>query len=50
MWSVGCIMGELLLGHPLFAGATEVDQLTLISKTMGTPSEANMPGTFAVLK
>ena len=49
MWSVGCIMGELLLQAPLFAGGTEMEQLTLISKIMGTPSEKNMPGTFKAL-
>ena len=27
MWSVGCILAEMLLGHPLFPGLTDLDQL-----------------------
>lgn len=25
MWSAGCVLAELLLGHPLFAGDSGVD-------------------------
>ncbi|CAL9245568.1 unnamed protein product [Arabidopsis halleri] len=32
MWSVGCVMAELFLGHPLFPGETSVDQLVEIIK------------------
>lgn len=38
MWSVGCVMAELLLGHPLFAGESSVDQLVEIIKVLGTPT------------
>ncbi|CAH8356990.1 unnamed protein product [Eruca vesicaria subsp. sativa] len=38
MWSVGCVMAELFLGHPLFPGETSVDQLVEIIKILGTPS------------
>ena len=44
MWSAGCIMAELLLPRPLFAGSTEAEQIELISKVFGAPSEENMPG------
>lgn len=44
MWSLGCIMAELLSKEPLFNGKTEVDQLDKIFKTLGTPSEAIWPG------
>lgn len=27
MWSLGCIMAELLMKKPLFNGKTEIDQL-----------------------
>lgn len=30
VWSVGCILGELLFGHPLFPGRHYLDQLRLI--------------------
>ncbi|XP_012489886.1 shaggy-related protein kinase theta isoform X3 [Gossypium raimondii] len=38
MWSVGCVMAELLLGHPLFPGESGVDQLVEIIKILGTPT------------
>eukprot|EP00826_Nyctotherus_ovalis_P038633 TRINITY_DN3631_c0_g1_i14.p1 TRINITY_DN3631_c0_g1~~TRINITY_DN3631_c0_g1_i14.p1 ORF type:complete len:264 (-),score=34.21 TRINITY_DN3631_c0_g1_i14:306-1097(-) len=34
-WAVGCIMGELIDGQPLFPGESEVDQLYLIQKVLG---------------
>ncbi|XP_024993908.1 cyclin-dependent kinase G-2-like isoform X1 [Cynara cardunculus var. scolymus] len=44
MWSLGCIMAELLSKQPLFNGKTEFDQLDKIFKTLGTPNEAIWPG------
>ncbi|CAM8879519.1 unnamed protein product [Rhodiola kirilowii] len=44
MWSLGCIMAELLSKKPLFDGKTEVEQLDKIFRTLGTPSEAIWPG------
>lgn len=38
IWSVGCVMGEMLLGQPLFPGESGVDQLVEIIKVLGTPS------------
>ena len=32
IWSVGCVMAELLTGRPLFAGESGVDQLVEIIK------------------
>ncbi|GMI50664.1 hypothetical protein ScalyP_jg7755 [Parmales sp. scaly parma] len=37
MWSVGCIVAEMLLGRPLFRGKTEIGQLFKIFQTLGTP-------------
>uniref|UniRef100_A0AA96NG55 [RNA-polymerase]-subunit kinase n=1 Tax=Phyllostachys edulis TaxID=38705 RepID=A0AA96NG55_PHYED len=39
LWSVGCILAELLLGEPIFPGRTEVEQLHKIFKLCGTPPE-----------
>jgi len=39
IWSMGCVMAELLLGHPLFPGETPVDQLVEIIKALGTPTK-----------
>ena len=40
VWSAGCILAELCLnGKPLFAGKTELEQLSLIIELLGTPSQ-----------
>lgn len=44
LWSVGCIMAELVCGRPLFPGDSEVDTLFKIFRVLGTPSEAIWPG------
>ena len=38
VWSVGCVIAELLLGQPLFPGDSGVDQLVEIIKVLGTPT------------
>ncbi len=43
MWSVGCIMYELLVGFPPFVGSTELEQLSAIFDVLGTPTEATWP-------
>ena len=35
MWAVGCIMGELIDGQPLFPGDSDIDQLFVIQKLLG---------------
>ncbi|ODQ64879.1 pMAP kinase, partial [Nadsonia fulvescens var. elongata DSM 6958] len=42
MWSVGCILAELLGGKPLFKGKDFVDQLNLILNIVGTPNEETL--------
>ncbi|XP_022095985.1 mitogen-activated protein kinase 14A-like isoform X2 [Acanthaster planci] len=37
MWSVGCIMAELLTGKTLFPGTDHIDQLNRIMAVTGTP-------------
>ncbi|PSR84780.1 Cyclin-dependent kinase [Actinidia chinensis var. chinensis] len=44
MWSLGCIMSELLSKEPLFNGKTEFDQLDKIFRILGTPNETIWPG------
>ncbi|KAJ4802298.1 Cyclin-dependent kinase 2 [Rhynchospora pubera] len=44
LWSVGCIMAELLTKEPLFDGGDEKTQLNKIFKTLGTPDEKSWPG------
>ncbi|KAM4795797.1 mitogen-activated protein kinase 14-like [Rhinophrynus dorsalis] len=39
IWSVGCIMAELLTGRTLFPGTDHIDQLKLILRLVGTPEQ-----------
>ncbi|XP_055328292.1 mitogen-activated protein kinase 14-like isoform X2 [Paramacrobiotus metropolitanus] len=39
IWSVGCIMAELISGRPLFPGTDHISQLNLILDLVGTPSQ-----------
>lgn len=42
-WSAGCVIGEMALTRPLFAGDSEVDTLFKIFRLFGTPSDENWP-------
>ena len=35
IWSIGCILGELSDGQPVFPGESEIDQLYVIQKLVG---------------
>ncbi|KAL0304596.1 UNVERIFIED_CONTAM: protein IMPAIRED IN BABA-INDUCED STERILITY 1 [Sesamum calycinum] len=39
LWSVGCLLAELLTGKPILQGRTEVEQLHKIFKLCGSPPE-----------
>lgn len=39
LWSVGCILAELIAGAPILPGRTEVEQLHKIFKLCGSPPE-----------
>lgn len=36
VWSVGCVMAEMIDGEPLFPGENDLDQLYLIQKCLGS--------------
>ena len=36
--SAGCVIGEMLVGQPLFPGGSGVDQVVELLKVLGTPS------------
>ncbi|XP_017014695.1 mitogen-activated protein kinase p38b [Drosophila takahashii] len=42
IWSVGCIMAELLTGRTLFPGTDHIHQLNLIMEVLGTPADEFM--------
>ncbi|GMF05632.1 unnamed protein product [Ambrosiozyma monospora] len=48
IWSVGCILAELLGGRTLFKGKDYVDQLHQILKVLGTPSEETIQSIHSV--
>lgn len=43
MWSIGCVMAELYIGHPIFQGKTELEQITKIFDICGTPTTETWP-------
>ncbi len=38
MWSVGCILGELLGGKPMYPGTSTLNQLDRICELTGMPT------------
>jgi len=43
VWSVGCIMGEMATGQPLFCGDSEIDTIFKIFQKLGTPTPEQWP-------
>ncbi|EGR33395.1 hypothetical protein IMG5_054600 [Ichthyophthirius multifiliis] len=39
LWSMGCVLVEMVLGEPIFPGDNAVDQLVRIIKIIGTPTQ-----------
>uniref|UniRef100_A0A8C1WLY1 cyclin-dependent kinase n=1 Tax=Cyprinus carpio TaxID=7962 RepID=A0A8C1WLY1_CYPCA len=48
MWGVGCIFYEMAAGRPLFPGSTVEDELHLIFRLLGTPTEDNWAGILSI--
>ena len=42
MWSIGCILGELLKGSPLFPGTSTMNQLDRIIEVIGFPTKSEI--------
>jgi cyclin-dependent kinase-like len=42
MWAIGCIMGEISDGQPIFPGESEVDQLYIVQKVLGALTPEHM--------
>ena len=38
MWSLGCILGEMLAGKPLFPGSSTINQIEKIMNYIAEPS------------
>lgn len=44
IWSVGTVFAELIQRAPLLPGQSEVEQVAITCRTIGTPTEENWPG------
>ncbi|KOC69084.1 Putative serine/threonine-protein kinase C05D10.2 [Habropoda laboriosa] len=42
MWSLGCILGEMLLGKPLFPGSSTINQVERIMATLPPPTKEDL--------
>jgi mitogen-activated protein kinase 15 len=42
MWSLGCILGEMLLGKPLFPGTSTLNQIERIMNAIDMPTKDGM--------
>jgi mitogen-activated protein kinase 15 len=42
MWSMGCILAELLLGKPVFPGTSTLNQLDRVMELIGRPSQEDI--------
>ncbi|GAA6055335.1 hypothetical protein JCM3770_005292 [Rhodotorula araucariae] len=42
LWSVGCVLAELLGGRPIFKGKDYIDQLNIVLHFLGTPSDTTL--------
>ncbi|RZF33310.1 hypothetical protein LSTR_LSTR007655 [Laodelphax striatellus] len=42
MWSIGCILAEMVLGKPLFPGSSTVNQMEKIMSTIPQPSSSDV--------
>ncbi|GBP03905.1 Cyclin-dependent kinase 20 [Eumeta japonica] len=43
MWAVGCIIAEMLTKQPLFPGESDIEQLAIVLRHLGTPTEETWP-------
>mmetsp|Transcript_12879 Transcript_12879/g.19391 ORF Transcript_12879/g.19391 Transcript_12879/m.19391 type:complete len:355 (-) Transcript_12879:347-1411(-) len=42
VWSAGCVLGELMLGEPLFPGESSLDQIVEIMRVLGKPRKEQL--------
>ena len=43
VWAVGCVLAELVRGHALWPGRSDLDQLYLIRRTLGEMGRVTIP-------
>lgn len=37
IWAIGCILGELIVGEPLFPANSEIELAEMMFELLGTP-------------
>jgi len=42
IWAVGCILGEMLIGKPIFPGISNKDQFKKMVEVIGKPSQEDL--------
>lgn len=42
MWSVGCILGEMILGKAIFSGTSTLNQIEKIIELIGRPKQEEL--------
>ena len=42
IWSVGCVLGEMINNKPMFPGKHYLDQICKIQEVLGTPSKEDL--------
>ncbi|XP_063973425.1 cyclin-dependent kinase 20-like [Diachasmimorpha longicaudata] len=43
MWSIGCIIAEMINNSPLFPGESDIEQLAMVLRQLGTPTVETWP-------
>lgn len=47
MWAIGCVLGEMLTGRPLFPGTSTMNQIERILAVTGRPTQTDIAGTHS---
>lgn len=43
-WGAGCILAEMYLHKPLFGAGSDLEQIEMVCRVCGTPTEETLPG------
>jgi len=49
MWSCGCILGELIMGKPIFPGTSTLNQIEKVIRVVGQPTKEDIESVNSTL-